>query len=307
MSHKTIAEFFIFVILVATASACGSSLSAPAPDPRSPYAPAAIIGRLQSNDIDEASGLAASPCQPDVFWTLNDSGGGPFIYAIRADGGSLGTWRVPGITNYDWEDIAAYKDPEGRCYLYIGEIGDNDRRHSVHAIYRIAEPKLATTTPRSDRQQPIEADAAETTRFTYPDELQNAETVLVHPFNGDIYVITKRMTGPARVYKVPQAWDADPQMAELVGQIAVPAVPIGLLTGGSISPDGRHVILSDYVAGYELTLPEGAAFDSIWSRSPVTVDIGKRETGEAVCYSSDGSSILATSEGEHAPIYRVKK
>ena len=51
----------------------------------------------------------------------------------------------------------------------------------------------------------------------------------------------------------------DQLVDDIVAEIAVPAVPNGLITGGDISPDGRRVALCDYVMGYELTLPDGAA------------------------------------------------
>ena len=45
--------------------------------------------------------------------------------------------------------------------------------------------------------------------------------------------------------------------SEKVADVAVPSEPEGLVTGGSISPDGRRVMLCDLKGGYELVLPEG--------------------------------------------------
>jgi len=307
MSLKTIAETGLFVILSCGLSACVATSSAPPPDPHSPYGPPVRVGTLRSPDIDEASGLAASRCQNGVLWTHNDSGGGPFIFAISLTGEDLGTWRVPDVKNIDWEDIAGFKDPAGRCFVYIGEIGDNDRLRPEHAIYRIPEPHISTDTKRVGNRDAPNTAASDTLRFTYPDDNENAETLLVHPVTGDIYVITKRMSGPAGVYKIrPDFGSPEVQKAQLVAEISVPAIPNGLLTGGDISPDGTRMIISDYVAGYEWTLPANAPFDQIWSTPLTTVDIGKRDTGEAVCYSADGRSLFSTSEGDHAPLYQIK-
>jgi len=303
MSLKTIAELGVFVILVGILSGCVTTSSAPPPDPHSPYAPPVRVGTLRLGDINEASGLAASKCQKDVLWTHNDSGDGPFVYAIRPNGEDLGTWRVPNARNVDWEDIAEYKDASGKCFLYIGEIGDNDDRRAEHIIYRVPEPSVGTESGSSEKH---ETSPAEVIKFTYPDHNQNAETLLVHPLTGDIYVVTKHMTGPAGVYKLKGSFGGESQPAVLIAEVSVPAIPNGLLTGGDISPDGRKVILSDYMAGYEWTLPANTPFDNIWATPFATVDIGKRDTGEAICYSSDGNSLFSTSEDDHAPVYQMK-
>src|SRR4051794_6987818 len=44
------------------------------------------LGRIDSREITESSGLAASRKHPGVFWTHNDSGNGPYIFAITRDG-----------------------------------------------------------------------------------------------------------------------------------------------------------------------------------------------------------------------------
>src|ERR1043166_5618878 len=99
MSLKTIAEFLVFLIILAWCAGCNLSSSAPAPDPHSPYATPVQIGTIKSPDITEASGLAASRCQPDVLWTHNDSGDDAYVYALKPTGESLGTWRIPDAHN----------------------------------------------------------------------------------------------------------------------------------------------------------------------------------------------------------------
>ena len=84
-----------------------------------------IVGRIESPDVTESSGIAASLCQPNVFWTHNDSGDDAFIFAMSESGKNLGTYRVSNARNSDWEDIASYKSPDGTCYLYVGDIGNN--------------------------------------------------------------------------------------------------------------------------------------------------------------------------------------
>ena len=93
------------------------------------YAPPVKLATIADSAINESSGLVASRTNSGAYWTHNDSGGGPFIYALDTNGETLGTFRVNGATNRDWEDIAAGPGPQhGRSYLYIGDIGDNDQK-----------------------------------------------------------------------------------------------------------------------------------------------------------------------------------
>jgi len=306
MSKKTITKFALFVISAVSMSGCWSNEIRPTLDSR--FGPPAVVGTIKSKDISESSGLAASHCQTDVLWTHNDSGDDAFIFAINSKGEVLGTWEVEGAENSDWEDIAAYKDQSGKCFVYLGEIGDNKLKRPEHMVYRIVEPVVKPENASSSRRQPLITTAADSIRFRYPDFNQDAETLLVHPQNGSIYVVTKRVSGPAGVYRVPSEFGSpQAQKAQSVGELSVPAIPNGFLTGGDISPDGRYLIVCDYTRAYEYKLPENAAgFDAIWKQSATAIDLGSRKAGESICYSVDGTSLFATSERNASPVIEVK-
>lgn len=314
MSKKTIAKFSCFVIYLAAGSmffsSCGSvSSDRRMADSESEYSAPVVTGTVKSPDITESSGIAASRCQDDVLWTHNDSGDDAFIFAINSAGGHLGTWKVPNAQNIDWEDIAAYKDTAGKCFLYIGEIGDNKSKRHVHAVYRLQEPVVVPSASQSTRKAPLMTDNAEMLKFTYPDYDQDAETLMVHPKTGDIYVLTKRVSGPSGVYRIKPDFAADEaQKSQPVAEISVPAIPNGLLTGGDISPDGRRVIICDYTRAYELVLPENALnFEDIWKQIPRSIELGKRKGGESIGYSANGASLFATSEKQNSPVIEVKR
>ena len=314
MSNKIIAKFSAFVIFAIVAcvffTGCGFvSSNADISQSNSTFAPPEVKGTIKSTDVTESSGLAASRCQSNVLWTHNDSGDDAFIFAINSSGDSLGTWAVPNAENIDWEDIAAYKDKAGKCFIYIGEIGDNKTKRRDHAVYRIPEPVIVVTDAASTRKQPLTSAVAEMLQFSYPDYDQDAETLMVHPKTGDIYIVTKRVSGPAGVYKIkPDFSSPDVRMAERIADISVPAVPNGFLTGGDISPDGRRVIICDYTRGYEFTLPEGDSnFENIWRQNPEPIELGKRKGGESICYSVDGTAVFATSEGRNSPVIEVMR
>ena len=291
--------------------AASNDREAPAFDQsKSPYEEPKIVGKIESVEIDESSGLAASKCQQDVFWTHNDSGDGAYIFALNSKGGHLGTWKVQNAENFDWEDLAAFKDSSGTCFLYIGEIGNTNKlERTEHKVYRVKEPVVAATGKNSTRTNPLQTEAAEILRFRFSDTPRDAETLMVHPKSGDIYVLTKSAREPSVVYKISAAFSAGTvSKAEKIADLALPAVPNGLLTGGSISPDNTRLFICDYSAGYEMTLPSGAqSFDEIWKQKPVVINIGDRKQGEAVSYSSDGNSIFATSEKKNAPIIEIRR
>jgi len=273
-----------------------------------------VIGNLDASELPESSGLTASPCQPGVLWTHNDSGGGPYVYAIDMKGGTKGVWNVLGAAERDWEDIASAKDPEGDCYLYIGDIGDNEEKYASVLIYRVKEPNvddLAGAVKKKDAQDSASAGKIE---IRYPDGSHNSETLLVHPGTFDIYLITKNQQGPASVFRVRRAvWrqaldSGQPAEAEKVAELLVPAIAGGFLTGGDISPDGSRVAISDYFSAYEFTLPEGEEdFDKVWTLTPAVIDAGARQQGESIAYSTDSTSLFLSSEKNPSPLIRIDR
>lgn len=309
MLNKTISKISVFVISATLTGCAFVSSNQNRTRAVSSFGLPEKVGTIRSGEITESSGIAASRCQTDVLWTHNDSGNDPYIFALSTKGKSLGTWKIPGVENIDWEDIAAYKDRTGKCFLYIGEIGDNDAKRNEHIIYRVVEPLVTADKASSGKQVPLVTAKPEMIRFHYPDRSQDAETLMIQPKTADIYVITKSIRGPANVYRIkPDFSPNGSQKAELISEIVVPAIPNGFLTGGDISPDGRHVVICDYTQAYEFVLPANAAnFDEIWKQKPETIDLGARKAGEAVCYNVDGTSIFATSEGLNSPIIMVNR
>ncbi|CAN5676096.1 hypothetical protein BH24ACI2_BH24ACI2_11740 [soil metagenome] len=274
------------------------------------YGKPQVVGKITSKEITESSGIVASHCNQNVFWTHNDSGGNAFIFALNKQGKKLGTWKVSGAKNSDWEDIAALQDTKsGTCFLYIGDIGNNERLKSEFTIYRVAEPQVSSRDANSSTKNPSKTENAEAIKFNYPGTRHDAETLLIHPQTGEIYILSKDLSGAAGIYKLAAEYSLEEtNTLKKIGDFSVPAVPNGFLTGGDFSPDGKRVIICDYFSAYEITLPEHAkSFDDIWKQKPSVIQLGEREQGEAVCYSADGKSILATSEKKNSPIIEVKR
>ncbi|HEX7297237.1 MAG TPA: hypothetical protein VF251_15910, partial [Pyrinomonadaceae bacterium] len=150
--------------------------------PTGNYNAPVTIASLKDRSITESSGLATSKANPGIYWTHNDSGNGPLIYAFDATGASRGVWQIPGATCKDWEDIAVGPGPQaGKSYIYIGDTGDNEAMRSHVEVYRIPEPTVAVESATSSKAKPLITEPAELFRFRYPDGKHDAETLLVHP------------------------------------------------------------------------------------------------------------------------------
>ncbi len=272
------------------------------------YGPATKLADLKDSAIKESSGLVASRTTPGFYWTHNDSGDGPFIYAFDERGGRRGVWRVAGATARDWEDVAAGPGPDRkRLYLYIGDIGDNSARRSEIVVYRVAEPTITPADAGSSKSKPLETEAAESIRLSYPDGKHDAETLLVHPVTGNIYIITKIPFANPQGYEaaVPLRTDVTIKLVR-VAELNVPSIFGGIVTGGAISPNGQRVALCDYLQGYEAVLPDNSvSFSSIWQQPLKSFALGDRKQGEAITYRLDGWALLATSEGLPSPLIQV--
>ncbi len=269
------------------------------------------IATLADRAVRESSGVVASRRDAGLFWTHNDSGDGPLVYAFDREGDARGTFRVAGAQARDWEDIAAGPGPErGQTYLYAGDIGDNDREREFIVVYRFPEPQAAPQAAPSaadaNGAQPRVTALAEAIRLKYPDGANNAEALMIHPQTGDLYVVTKTATS-AGVYKLAAPFAAgEVHTLTHVATLRGPDFFGALVTGGDISPDGTRVALCDYAQGYELALPAGAkGFDEVWTQKPAAVPLGLRMQGEAVCYRLDGAALLATSEGTPTPLLEI--
>ncbi|HUS07365.1 MAG TPA: hypothetical protein VMZ52_13750 [Bryobacteraceae bacterium] len=242
----------------------------------------------------------ASRVNPGYFWTHNDSGDGPFVYAFDRRGADFGKWRVTGATAIDWEDIAIGPGPARRPHLFVGDIGDNEWKRRDVVVYRVAEPRIS-------RQGVYATAPAKAFHFRYPDGPHDAEALLVHPVSGTIYIITKARGNDRETLVFRSAAPNYSEKMERVAGLHMPGesdftLVTGRITGGDISPDGRRVALCDYFRGYEAVLPDGADFEEIWKQPFKVVDIGKRRQGEGICYRLDGRALLATSEGRSSPL-----
>jgi len=279
-----------------------------------PYSEAVKYADIQAAYIDEASGMADSRENPGILWIHNDSGDGAYVYGIDRKGVTRAIYLVRHAAASDWEAMSYGPGPDGKGnFLYLGDIGDNARARTDTTVYRVPEPKIPSFPSSPEKAKPLLTEEPTIRRtFQYPDGAHDAEALMVHPKTGDIYIVTKEVSGAAGVYKFPKEpeawWEKNTLTRVGTVTIANEKHPFpNLVTGGDISPDGTKVILRTYAAAYELVLPSDAKeFDVIWSVTPVAIPLPPMRQGESICYSTDGKTLYTTSEKTPAPLYELK-
>ena len=99
------------------------------------HAKGTITGKVQSSELREASGIAASRVNPGVVWLHND-GQTNRLFGVRTTGETVAVLEWPNAM-VDFEDIASGPGPTAdEAYLYIGDIGDNEARRPQVRVYR---------------------------------------------------------------------------------------------------------------------------------------------------------------------------
>ena len=272
------------------------------------YSDPVLVGRIKDPRITESSGLAASVENEGSLWTHNDSGDAPVVYCIAPDGSSCGSFHLSGAVANDWEGMSVGPGPRpGQSYLYVGDIGGNIPSDDSEAVtvYRVPEPSIEDVSATAGAE-PVVLESVEEIMLRYPDGPHDAESLLVHPSSGDLYIITKEVD--SGVYKAEGPLAAGTEIVlDRVARFSIFA-NLSDRTGGSISPNGRRVVFSTYGGAYEFVLPTdfpATRFDAIWRQEPRRIRMGLLIQSEAITYRRDGRAIFATSEGRRSPIYRV--
>ncbi len=267
--------------------------------------------------LAESSGLAVSRSQPGVYWSHNDSGDGPNLYAIDATGQLLATFSIAGAEARDWEDMAS-----GPCIgdlapagptaaappvcLYLADIGDNDRTRQWLTVYVVVEPRLDENTRTI---------ASRSFRYRYPDGPDNAEAFAVLP-DGDVTIVSKGNSGTIAFFRLRREAIAravvsgEVLSAEHAGDSGIqPDGGIGrLATGAAVSPDATTLAVRTY---YEVFFFHAVKDHDVvnWRGPGKPCFLGDAESqGEAIAYLDDDTLLLTSERGRGAAglIHRLR-
>ena len=257
-----------------------------------------VLGHVESGDLNETSGIAASRVNPGVVWLHND-GRTNQLFGVRTTGETAAVleWRDAVV---DLEDVASGPGPTPeQDYLYIGDIGDNESHRPQVRVYRTIEPTIKPT----GRPQYVST-VMEDFRFTYPDGPVDAEALLVDPLSGDIIIVTKEKK-LARVFRAPSASLKPKQTVELEEVVTLGVTNI---SGGDISRDGKWILLRSEKEGWlwprdpKLSLSE--TFSQNMPRAVPVRQKSQSKNGEGICFEPNSSGYFTISEGNHQPLVR---
>jgi len=273
-------------------------------------------------ELVENSAAALSHTQPGVWFTINDSGNDPWLFALDTTGRDRGVWRVGDASNVDWESAsvgpcapptaAAVADTSrpasGEC-VFIGDTGDNDAKRPSRVIYRVAEPKAAQAGFTGDV-------TAQSLIYSYADGPHDVEAMYVAP-NADIYLITKRRLTdaagrmrPALVFRLPaEAWRPGvPAIAQIVDSLPIVpgSAPLRIITDAALSPDARYLAVRTYAQVFVFVTDPltGRVINGIPPAVCNTMTTGEWG-GEGITWFGRGAALLMTAEGRESPMYVV--
>ncbi|MEB2784973.1 hypothetical protein [Algoriphagus persicinus] len=240
------------------------------------------IATLTGSGLDEISGLACSKILPGVIYVHNDSGGEAAVYLLDTLGQNLGKIEFLGTENRDWEDLAIGPGGDGKSYIYVGEIGDNNAIHEEIAIYRIPEP---------DARNPLSQVIPEKIILKYPGGARDAESLMVDPISGDIFIISKR-DSLNTLYRLPadKFGEGEIELEELI------KLPFTSATAADISADGSQILVKNYLTIYYWKRNAGETIDKAMSRDPVQLPYSPEPQGEAIGFAPDGKVFYTLSE-----------
>ena len=245
-------------------------------------------GIVQHNEIDEASGIAASVLNTDILWTHNDSGDSARIFAMNIHGQHRGTVTLAGAENRDWEDIAVGPGPATDIpYIYVADIGDNNSRYSTKYIYRFPEPIFSSSEAVHDTTITNFARI----KFQLQDGARDTETLLSDPSNGDLYIISKRETN-VRVYRLTSPLDT----TNLMIAHYVATLPITYIVGGDISHSGDEILLKTYTNIFYWRRNKSKPLWESLTATPDTLPYTPEPQGEAICWAKNDSGFFTVSE-----------
>ncbi|MER6025139.1 WD40 repeat domain-containing protein [Streptomyces sp. NPDC001851] len=234
---------------------------------------------LKDPRITESSGLAASHLHPGVYWTHNDSGDGPYLYAVDSRSGKT-------VARITLRGIGSPRDVEAVSIgphneIYLGDIGDNfGGRWPYVWIYRLPEPKELKDQTVTATQYVVK----------YANGPRDAESLIVHPKTGRVYIIDKKEDG-GHLYEGPATLSASG------ANIFKPIAPVDLwATDAAFSPDGRQLAVRGYLGGIHYDWNGGRI------KRAGQLDVPFQGQGEGITYSVDGTTLLYSSEGADSEV-----
>ena len=259
-------------------------------------------GTQKKKTMKEISGLACSRQTPGYIWEHGDENTGDErrILAIKPDGTQQMEVKITtSSTRDDWEDIATGVY-DGKNYIFIGAIGDNDLAFKdQYYIYYFEEPAITSGS--------ISVNAGEI-QFGYPDgKAYNTETLMYDNIDQMFYIATK-VDGVCSLYSLPfKTSYSGKQTLTKVCDLGNGSV-FNLCTGGDITPDGNWMAIKN---GQYILLWERQGIESLSEtvkRRPTQIAAYKEEKqGESLAWDDSTTFYTTSDQKKDVPIYKYTR
>ncbi len=247
---------------------------------------------LQSAAINESSGLAASHRRANRFWTHNDSGGQPRVFAVDSQGRVTGVWKLPSAQAVDWEDMASFT-LDGRARLIVADVGDNDAKRSEVQLYLFDEP---------DPDQTGVVKRVQTLRVRLPGGACDCEAVAVDPISKEIWLATKHRLPICKLLVVPLG-GADSKPVIEARHVATLFIP--MVTAMDISKDSSRLVLANYFDAFVYrNTAEASAWQAVLQSKPQHYVLPSLKQIEAIAFDAE-LRLWVTSEGRPGYLARL--
>jgi hypothetical protein len=286
------------------------------------FADGLSVGNLPSSaNWQELSGMACPtpPANAGNAWIVSDQPANMLAAISLTDASSQGVWTLQGVSiaaPADWEEVATAR-VGGVSYLYVGDLGDNANARATFNIHRCVEPVI------TGGDGTILSGDIHTIVCAYPGgggapTHKDAECLIVDPDSGDLYIITKRESIPGVYYLPHQASYSGTQTLQYLGKMwdvpDITTVPLGAtacnVVGGTISSDGKEILIKNYDAIYYFARPDKAvSIYTALTQTPAQVSyvgggsVSPKKShpqaepqGEAVCFSYGDQDYFTASE-----------
>jgi hypothetical protein len=252
------------------------------------------MAELTNKKLEEISGIAASATNAGHFWAHNDSGNPPVIYLLDESLNIRLSCKIAGVKNRDWEDITVGPGPdEGKNYVYIGEIGDNNAKSRYKFLYRFEEPVAGDQTEMTITE-------FDTLVFELEGEKKDTESIMIHPKTKDIYLVSKREK-PVYVYQLTYPQNT----GDTLTAKKLMSLPLTQIVSAAISPDSNEIIMKNYDNIYYWEIKNKSVAEALQEK-PNVLKYTEEPQGEAITFLRDGKGFYTLSEmikGEKVFLY----
>lgn len=264
------------------------------------------IARLGPGARDEVSGIVRSRRDPNVFWTLNDSGNEPRVYPIRADGSVVPSTRYPdvpgvligGAIDNDWEDIAL--DASGR--LIVADLGNNSNARADLSLYFVEEPE--PTEGRTTFTSKVLVRYPDQRSLPAPKDDFNYDSEAVFTVGDEVFILTKHRSDTwTKLYRLASRNLGVVNELEYVERFDIG----GQVTGADASPDGLTlaVLTYDSIWLFRRGSVGQSFFDAGSARYRATYRYPDGTSdSESICFENEEGLLIA--DESRGTLFRVK-